>query len=56
MQRMQCFIEMTMEQGDLSEAEEPEETSGTKDVVCVSLFVCPTIPSHCITGACDGHR
>ena len=30
MQRMQCLIEMTMEQGDLSEAEEPDETSGTE--------------------------
>ena len=31
MQRMQCLcIEMTKEQGDLSEAEEPEQTSGTE--------------------------
>ena len=49
-------IEMTKEQGDLSEAEELEETSGTEGCGVHQSLRVSSNHKPLTTGACDGHR
>ena len=57
MQRMQCLaLKWPRRKGTCLRQRNQRKPQGQKDVVCIRLFVCPPISSHCITGAWDGHR